>query len=126
MSEMSDMFKLVNQMELAKKARVGTSLTYFDVIELLGEVKSLKSHIDELESARRWRVVADGELPEFGTSILFYDSILEKINKGTCTALDRDKTNLQWITDDGLYYHGNRCEYITHWMNLPTPPEVKQ
>lgn len=78
-----------------------------------------------VEAGQRWRVVADGELPEFGTSILFYDSILEKINKGTCTALDRDKTNLQWITDDGLYYHGNRCEYITRWMPLPELPEVK-
>ena len=39
MSEMSDMFKLVNAMELAKKARVGMSLTYFDVIELLGRIE---------------------------------------------------------------------------------------
>lgn len=86
----------------------------------------LRKRIAELEAERRWRIIADGELPEFGTSILFYDSILEKINKGTCTALDRDKTNLQWITDDGLYYHGNRCEYITRWMLLPTPPEERE
>lgn len=86
----------------------------------------LAARIAELEAAQRWRVVADGEMPEFGTSILFYDSILEKINKGTCTALDRDKTNLQWITDDGLYYHGNRCEYITLWMPLPKLPEVQE
>ena len=45
---------------------------------------ALNARIAELEEAQRWRVVADGELPEFGTSILFYDSILEKINKGTC------------------------------------------
>jgi len=50
MSEMSDMFKLVNQMELAKKARVGMELTYFDVIELLGELESLKDYIAELEA----------------------------------------------------------------------------
>lgn len=49
MSEMSDMFKLVNAMELAKTARVGMSLTYFDVIELLGEINSLYEYIDELE-----------------------------------------------------------------------------
>lgn len=47
---MSDMFKLVNAMELAKTARVGLSLTYFDVIELLGELESLKDYIAELES----------------------------------------------------------------------------
>ncbi len=50
MSEMSDMFKLVNAMELAKTARVGMSLTYFDVIELLGELDSLKTCIAELEA----------------------------------------------------------------------------
>jgi hypothetical protein len=86
----------------------------------------LRTRIAELEEKQRWRVVANGELPEFGTSILFYDSILERTNKGTCTALNRDKTNLQWLTDDGIYYHGNRCEYITHWLPLPEPPEVQE
>jgi hypothetical protein len=49
MSEMSDNFKLVNAMKLAKTARVGMELTYFDVIELLGELESLKDYIVELE-----------------------------------------------------------------------------
>ena len=49
MSEMSDTFNLVNAMELAKTARVGMELTYFDVIELLGELESLKDYIAELE-----------------------------------------------------------------------------
>lgn len=38
-------------------------LTCFDVIELLGELKSLKSRIAELESARRWIPVSE-RLPE--------------------------------------------------------------
>ena len=46
---MSDTFNLVNAMELAKIARVGMELTYFDVIELMGELKSLKEYITELE-----------------------------------------------------------------------------
>ena len=50
MSEMSDMHKLIIAMELAKTARVGMELTYFDVIELMGELKSLKSRIAELEA----------------------------------------------------------------------------
>ncbi len=49
MSEMSDMHKLIMAMKLAKTAQVGMELTYFDVIELLGELDSLKSYIAELE-----------------------------------------------------------------------------
>jgi hypothetical protein len=112
---------LEDQQREAKNILIDKNL---HIDSLYEEGYKLQKRIAELESAQRWRVVADGELPEFGTSILFYDSILEKINKGTCTALDRDKTNLQWITDDGLYYHGNRCEYITHWMPLPELPIV--
>ena len=53
MSEMSDMHKLIMAMKLAKTAQVGMELTYFDVIELLGELDSLKSCITELEAENR-------------------------------------------------------------------------
>jgi hypothetical protein len=81
-------------------------------------------HIAELEAAQRWIPVSE-RLPELGSPILFYDSILERINKGTCTAKNSDNTNLHWFTDDDLFYFGDRSEYITHWMPLPNPPEVK-
>lgn len=65
MSEKSDTFKLVNAVELAKEARVGMELTYFDVIELLGELESLKSYIAELEAKIRhnalWQASEDAE-----------------------------------------------------------------
>ena len=85
----------------------------------------LRAYVAELEAAQRWIPVSE-RLPEFGAPILFYDSILERINKGTCTALGGNKNNLQWYTDDDLFYFGNRSEYITHWMPLPTPPEVQE
>jgi len=50
MSEMSDTFKLVNAMKLAKTAQVGLGMAYFDVIELLGELELLKDYIAELET----------------------------------------------------------------------------
>ena len=84
---------------------------------------ALKAYIEGLEP--RWIPVSE-RLPEFGAPILFYDSILERINKGTCTAMNSDNTNLHWLTDDDLFYFGNRSEYITHWMPLPTPPEVRE
>ena len=49
MSELSFMGKLMQTMELSKVAHVGMELTYFDVIELLGEIEALKGYIAELQ-----------------------------------------------------------------------------
>ena len=103
MSEMSDMHKLIMAMKLAKTAQVGMELTYFDVIELLGELDSLKSCITELEAERRWipvseppkecemRVFKDGNawcfvLPDFqdlqvSSSVWMKEGVLDKIYK---------------------------------------------
>lgn len=81
------------------------------------------SNVATVEAEQRWIPVSE-RLPESGAPILFYDSILEIINKGTCTAWNADNTNLHWFTDDNLFYFGNRSEYITHWMPLPEPPIV--
>ena len=62
MSEKSDTFKLVNVTDLAKEARVGMELTYFDVIELLGELESLKSHIADLEGLAQQLVWVGNDL----------------------------------------------------------------
>ena len=86
--------------------------------------QEISDYIAELEAAQRWIPVSE-RLPELGSPILFYDSILERINKGTCTAKNGDNTNLHWLTDDDLFYFGDRSEYVTHWMPLPNPPEVK-
>ena len=86
---------------------------------------ALIARIAELEAAQRWIPVSE-RLPELGSPILFYDSILERINKGTCTAMNSDNTNLHWFTDDDLFYFGDRSEYVTHWMPLPQPPEVQE
>ena len=89
------------------------------------ELLILQQRIAELESVHRWIPVSE-RLPEFGAPILFYDSISERINKGTCTAWNADNTNLHWFTDDDLFYFGDRSEYITHWMPIPQPPEVQE
>ena len=49
MSELSFMGKLMKAMELSKAAHTGLTLTYFDVIELSGEIEALKGYIAELE-----------------------------------------------------------------------------
>lgn len=125
MSEMSDMFKLVNQMELAKKARVGTSLTYFDVIELLGEINSLYEYIDELEAAQRWIPVSE-RLPELDQDVLavvegeikvghFYQE-LDFIEPDD----DDEEGNIYFsVFDDGLLV-------ATHWFPIPDGLEERE
>ena len=113
MSEMSDMFKLVNAMELAKKARVGMELTYFDVIELLGEINSLYEYIDELKSAQRWVPVSE-RLPEIGIRVLTSD-VTGYISTDFIVELDMSLCT----------FHLQR-KLVTHWMPLPQPPEVQQ
>lgn len=155
MSEMSDTFKLVNAMELAKTARVGMELTYFDVIELMGELESLKEYITEIErdkealsgikeilrehieigtlqlstvTARiaelketyRWRVVADGELPEKCRD----ERNGELIPFLVCG--DGTEYPFTAVYDGELWNDGMFVVDITHWMPLPELPEVTE
>ena len=48
MSELSFFEKLTSNLKLSKAGRVGMTLSYFDVIELLGELEALKAYIAEL------------------------------------------------------------------------------
>jgi hypothetical protein len=130
-SELSAIGKIKRAMKLAKQAEVGMTLSYFDVIELLGEIEGLEETIrildtrddDALVTAYRkdnaelqrklevarlaWISIANGRLPE-------------KFQE--CIVLDKNKRVHNWIHDDALL--PLFAEY-THWMPLPQPPEVK-
>lgn len=49
--EISYLAKVLKAMDIAKQAQVGMTLTYFDVIELRGEINSLREYIADLESS---------------------------------------------------------------------------
>jgi len=121
MSEMSDMFKLVNAMELAKKARVGMSLTYFDVIELLGELNSLYEYIDVLEAERRWVPVSE-RLPKesgwyrVGAINVFYEGYTDEVY----FEANNTKSGWQSSVRDEIY-----C-WLDGVPELPKPPEVQE
>ena len=85
----------------------------------LNENIKLTARIAELEAAQRWRVVADGELPE-----KYRDETREYIPFLVCEG-DRDYPframydGINW--GDGMFMLD-----VTHWMPLPTPPEVQE
>lgn len=112
MSEMSDMHKLIMAMKLAKTAQVGMELTYFDVIELLGELESLKDYIAELEAAQRWIPVSE-RLPETYKPVLTVD--MSEATRIPVPAFYNLDTNC-WYTHFEYYL------WVTHWMPLPEPP----
>ena len=89
------------------------------------EITALRAEIERLHAAqRRWRVVADGELPELGKEVIFYDSKMEGLLKGCL----RKNGGVEWLSDEGYTFSSrdDRYSWITHWMPLPTPPEVQE
>lgn len=89
------------------------------------ETNALNKRIAELEAAqRRWRVMANGELPELGKEVIFYDSIMERRLKGCL----RKNGGVEWLSDEGYTFSSRDGRYsrITHWMPLPQPPEVQE
>jgi len=83
-----------------------------DAASLLGLIEANESRIAELEAERRWIPVSE-RLP-LGETVL---------------ALWKDKTiHLDWTFMDGgsCYWWNSGQANVTHWMPLPTPPEVQE
>jgi hypothetical protein len=98
-------------------------LTYFDVVALIDDLReenaNLTARIAELEEKQRWRVVADGELPE-----VYRDEDGEFIPFLVC---ENDKGCPYRALYDGLNWgDGMFVADVTHWMPLPEPPEVTE
>ena len=112
MSELSFMGKLIKAMAKAKLEHVGMELSYFDVVELLGELGLLKIQIAELEKAQRWIPV--NEPPkESGEYFTLSDLTYYKGCAGTSMY---DKSINHWW-DDGT---------VTHWMKVPKLPKKER
>ena len=80
---------------------------------------ALNKRIAELEEKQRWRVVANGELPE-----VYRDEDGEFIPFLVCEG-DGDRPFIAMY--GGTNWHaGIFVPDVTHWMPLPEPPEVKE
>jgi len=112
MSELSFMGKLMKAMELSKAAHTGLTLTYFDVIELSGEIEALKGYIAELEAERRWIPVSE-RLPENISNVLI-------LSRG-------EQLIASYLSKYSLWYVPFVDKpVVTHWMPLPELPEVQE
>ena len=84
-----------------------------------GRIELLTARIAELEAAQRWRVVANGELPE-----VYRDEDGEFIPFLVCEG-DGDRPFIAMY--NGInWWAGIFVPDVTHWMPLPELPEVQE
>lgn len=79
-----------------------------DACKIADAAPAIIAELRELQSANRWRPVAEG-LPEDNVNVLVWDG------ERACKAFRRHGS---WL-GDGLYL----SRKITHWRPLPDPPE---
>ena len=83
------------------------------------DIRDLTTRIAELEEAQRWRVVADGELPE-----VYRDEDGKFIPFLVC---EGDGGNPFIAMYNGInWWAGIFVPDVTHWMPLPSLPEVQE
>lgn len=97
----------------------GIEKSGYDVVDALN---AAESRIAELEEAQRWRVVADGELPE----VKFEEHPYGKLHLVLVDSFIRDiclysQMHNQW-TRRGMDVTDN----VTHWMPLPKLPKERE
>lgn len=98
----------------------------------------LTARIAELESAQRWKVVADGELPDDDVEVfvlLYGSSVSTGKHYRNARHLDLEDNSYDlnyvigdyWlIGDDETTCAQHYYNAVTHWMPLPEPPNDTQ
>ena len=103
----SGVYKAIGEIEL----KVSGKALLDDYKRLLFENRNLTARIAELEAERRWRVVANGELPKNNDYYWAHDDLGQQ---GMI------------LFYDGEWNKFTNLSYITHWMPLPQPPEERE
>lgn len=114
MTELSFMGRLIKAMATAKRERAGMELSYFDVVELLGELGSLKLYIDELESEL---ATSKQKLTDCEAKIADRDKALnDVVHELSRVEIDRDELlkEMQWRLEN----KNNRIAYLKRRLEL--------
>ena len=109
--------KIKDALDLAIMANVGVTFTPPDAFALLVIMESLEKLRSELAALReqvRWIPVSE-KLPEDYESVLIFT--------GAIITYGFHNSNIPQWAGDGIFYHSDWYNQVTHWMPLPQPPE---
>ena len=81
------------------------------------EIQRLTARIAELEGERRWIPVSE-RLPEAGAVVF---AVVYDVNDHS-----EKLYQLKYYGDGKWFSWNSACYVVTHWMPLPTPPEVQE
>lgn len=95
----------------------GNSPLHDELARAEERVRELEEENERLREAQRWIPVGE-RLPEDGECVL----VLDESNGAITTGLHCEQVP-QWELAEGLFFHGDKYAWITHWMPLPEPPE---
>lgn len=86
---------------------------------------ALNARIAELEAAQRWIPVSE-RLPEDRLTLEFDAVISYTTDDPYVSVVFRDYNKSRWLEDKGGERLADVTNYVTHWRERPTLPEVQE
>ena len=93
------------------------------VNKMESSIAELQAENERLKEAQRWRIVANGELPETSNDEYSDNYVLAISIKSKEYDVGSYSPKHGWLNYDEQYHSWSR--EVTHWMPLPGLPEVE-
>jgi len=88
------------------------------ISELFDEIDRLTAELAELRERTRW-IPRKEKMPEVDKRVEFFGGF----EQTTYIGYYREHAT-QWESESGGFWHEKNFGFITHWRNLPEPPEA--